>query len=72
MPPRSKPADKPAEDVVAGAPTDADLGTDKGYIGSTPDPRPNEDYTLATGPDSPTAQEGMRAARTAAEEADGA
>lgn len=31
------------------------LGTDKGYIGEKVDPRPNEDYSLESGPDSPSA-----------------
>ena len=33
----------------------ADEAEAKGYIGTVPDPNPNEAYTLLTGPDSPTA-----------------
>ena len=32
----------------------ADEAAEKGYIGSTPDPFPNEAYSLQSGPDSPT------------------
>ena len=31
------------------------LGTDKGFTGIKVDPRPNEEYSLESGPDSPSA-----------------
>lgn len=32
----------------------AELGQDVGFIGTKVDPRPNEDWSLESGPDSPT------------------
>ena len=34
--------------------------TDQGFLGTKVDPRPNEDYTLTTGPDAPPAHEDDR------------
>jgi hypothetical protein len=34
-----------------------DKAEDKGFFGSKVDPRPNEEYSLETGPDSPRAVE---------------
>jgi hypothetical protein len=36
-------------------PSEADLGLDVGYLGTKVDPRPNEEYSLESGPDSPSA-----------------
>lgn len=44
----------------------ADEATEKGYIGTTPDPFPNEAYSLKSGPDSPSAAETSTAMREAA------
>lgn len=35
----------------------ANEAEEKGYIGTTPDPFPNEAYSLKSGPDSPSAAE---------------
>lgn len=43
----------------------ADDAAEKGYIGTSPDPFPNEAYSLKTGPDSPTAAETADALRKA-------
>lgn len=45
------------------------LGTDVGYIGTKVDPRPNSDYSLESGPDSPSAfEQAIDAANSRAEE----
>lgn len=41
----------------------ADEAEEKGYIGTTPDPFPNEAYSLKSGPDSPTAADTQAALR---------
>jgi hypothetical protein len=48
---------EPAQGETTEGPTSADLGQDEGYIGQKVDPRPNEDYSLEGGPDSPSAAE---------------
>lgn len=40
-----------------------DEAEEKGYIGSTPDPHPNEAYSLKSGPDSPSASDTLAALR---------
>lgn len=40
----------------------------KGYFGTTPDPIPNERYSLATGPESPSAAEALAAVTTPSKE----
>lgn len=59
-------AQRAAADVEGALPSDEDaqraLGTDRGFTGEKVDPRPNEEYSLESGPDSPTALEGMQAA----------
>lgn len=41
----------------ADGPSAEDLGTDVGFIGTKVDPRPNSDYSLESGPESPSALE---------------
>lgn len=41
-----------------------DEASDKGYFGHTPDPFPNEAYSLATGPKSPSAAEALAAVKS--------
>lgn len=45
----------------------ADEAADKGYIGFTPDPFPNEAYSLKSGPSSPSAAEVADALKSAKE-----
>lgn len=43
--------------VVENVPSGEDLGTEQGYLGQKVDPRPDSDYSLESGPDSPSARE---------------
>lgn len=56
---------KTAENV----PTEAGLGLDKGYLGTKVDPRPNEEYSLESGPDAPSLADTAADARATAEPA---
>lgn len=53
------PAETPAGEDLGQAEVQAkaDEAEEKGYIGTTPDPFPNEAYSLETGPGSPTVLE---------------
>lgn len=44
------------------------LGTGKGFIGTKVDPTPNEEYSLESGPDSPSASEAREAAASSSDE----
>lgn len=46
----------------------ADVEQEQGFRGDKVDPRPNEDYSLESGPDSPSALEGATTARELATE----
>jgi len=50
-----KNSDETTQEQVPGAPTNADLGRDVGYIGTKVDPHDNSEYSLESGPDSPGA-----------------
>lgn len=49
----TKTSDKPTEAVDGSDP----LGTEKGFIGTAVDQIPNEEYSLESGPDSPSIPE---------------
>lgn len=52
-----KSSTKQADDAgQAEVQSDRDAAREKGYEGSTPDPHPNEAYSLQSGPDSPGAE----------------
>lgn len=54
--PKPAPAANSApDDGTAELQARADEATAKGYFGSTPDPHPNSAYSLASGPNSPSA-----------------
>jgi hypothetical protein len=46
-------SDKPAADGNAEVQSKMDDALAKGYIGTVPDPHPNEAYSIKSGPDSP-------------------
>lgn len=59
MAPTRKTDDASADEVQA----KTDDAQEKGYVGTVPDPNPNEAYSLKTGPDSPSASETLTALR---------
>lgn len=46
----------------------ADEAAEQGFIGTTPDPIPNSEYSLESGPDSPTLEEQRKAVAKQKEE----
>lgn len=51
-----------ATEELASPAIDLAAAEDVGYLGTSPDPIPNEEYTLTTGPESPSAAEAHIAA----------
>lgn len=52
-----KTAEKAADQAKAEAQKAVDTAEEQGFIGTKVDPRPNSDYSLESGPDSPSAAE---------------
>lgn len=73
MPPAKQKAEKQAAKAQAEAEKVANAELEQGYVGDKVDPRPNSDYSLESGPDSPGAVEAAAGFhRDAAEELEAA
>lgn len=55
-----KTAEKAAEKATTEAQKATDRAEEQGFLGTKVDPRPNSDYSLESGPDSPSAREQRR------------
>ena len=54
-------AEKAVEQTAKEVQKTVDQVEERGYFGESPDPRPNSDYSLESGPDSPSAVQHDRA-----------
>lgn len=51
------PSDKAGDQAKAEVQEAMDAAHEQGYVGTVPDPFPNEAYSLQSGPDSPTVRQ---------------